>query len=91
MCVACGGSYDFEEAKKIGYLAPELSKLEFNKRMEIFVNRSQHPETWPEVKWDNHGLIWSDGKVLINVYESRRRAELAEKYQSGEIESHWPD
>ena len=39
------------------------------RRGEIFRHRSGHPEERPDVKIDRHGLIWSDGKVLANLYE----------------------
>jgi hypothetical protein len=85
MCMMCSGSWDFQVAKDIGYIAPEMIQEELLRRMKLCHERALHPETLPEVQWDRRGLVWSDGKVLINVYEARRHAELAEKYRTGEI------
>ena len=38
-------------------------------RKEVVNLHAYVPELVPEIKFDHHGLVWSDGKVLLNLFQ----------------------
>ena len=78
MCVGgwCGMGYEFYEARKMGYIAPELTIEEWRKRKNDV--RARDCSLWPEVVIDNQGLIWNDKKVLVNLFRCSHLVRRAE-------------
>jgi hypothetical protein len=78
--MSCGGSYNFEEAQKIGYINPNLSKEEWEKRKKNY----GYNTGYAEVKIDKHGLIWSDNLVLVNLFQCSHLVRRVNKWVKSE-------
>ena len=77
--MSCGGSIDFDSAKQAGYIAPDLSKEEWKKRASNFGLKLDHER--PPVPVDHRGLIWVDGKIMVNLFQcSHHYRQTAKRY-----------
>jgi hypothetical protein len=83
MCLknCCGGLFEFEEDKKLGYIAPEISPEEYHRRITVVSKRTDVER--PEIQHDKYGLIWNDNKILVNLFKCAYIAMRVEQFRAG--------